>query len=203
MSMDSVQLVYIYSLEDRARVQFALGTLLLRRKDPTTYFLIRTPLSSLIFALASLIVAVGLIFLLHHLYRTGTSSLDSATVFVMVFVLFATIRTMLELWAGYRNPDLPQAEGREGIRWGRRELIATREDLTVRTSAMTTVYQWPVFIGLKRTRHAVFLMVTPQSIVPVPNHAFGSKPEMDQFCDFVGECIARSGVAAGGQSATT
>ena len=120
----------------------------------------------------------------------------------MAVALFVTIRAMLAMWTGYRNPDLPQAEGREGLHWGRAELIATHQDLTIRASAIATVYQWPAFIGLKRTRHAVFLMVTPLEIFPVPNHAFGSKAELDRFCDFFGECIARSGVAADGQIAS-
>ena len=138
MSVDSIQLAYVYSLEDRARVIFTLDTLLLRKKDPTVYFLQRTPWPSLILALASLIVAVGLIFLLHELFRNGWSSRDRVTSFntsAMAVALYATIQAMLTIWAGYRNPDLPQAEGREGIRWGRWELIATREDLTVRLKA--------------------------------------------------------------------
>ncbi len=205
MSVDSIQLAYVYSLEDRARDLFTLETLLFRKKDLTAYFLLRTPWPSLMLALASLIVAVGLIFLLQDLFRTGRGFRDLVTginTLAMAVLLFVTIQATLASWAGYRNPDLAQAEGREGIRWGRRELIATREDLTVRLSSTTSVYRWPAFIGLKRTRHSVFLMVTPLGMFPVPNHAFGSKAELDQFCDFVGECIAHSSVAADGQSAT-
>jgi len=163
-------------------------------------------LSSLIFALASLIVAVGLVYLLYHLFRIGASAVDPRAALgaiAMALALFAVIQLTLTVWTDYRHPDLPPAEGRDGIRWGRRELVATREDLTIRASAYTTVWQWPAFVGLKRTRHAVFLMLTPQFVIPVPNHAFRSRAELDQFCNFVSECVARAGAADGGQGATT
>jgi hypothetical protein len=114
--------------------------------------------------------------------------LDAKTILMLVLVGGAVWFLGWGLWqlvAYIRASGKSPRRGREGVHWGRHDLLATAESLSVRLPARRSVYRWGAFSGLKKTKNLLLLQLTPRSAVAVPRQAFKSKADEKTFCDFV------------------
>lgn len=81
----------------------------------------------------------------------------------------------------------------EGLHWGKHDLTVTPEALLLRMTGFESVYRWPAFTALHKTKNMLLLTITPGSAIAVPRRAFRSPAEEAAFCDFV---EARIGVVS-------
>jgi len=189
MTKEEIEITFVTTTKDWTRVRSLLDGLALRHHNMLFYVVAHKGTAGAVHAAKLGVCIFAVVHFLPKLLAKGVDQfLSVSTILTLAFVAWALWSLGQSLWQVVAKTLAPEESARtgcEGVHWGKHQLLATPESLSVRLSARHTVYSWSAFLGLKKTKNLLLLQLTPCSAVAVPRQAFGSKADETIFCDFV------------------
>jgi len=188
------QLDFVLSARERFAALETCARMAGRRRGVTLLFLSHPLLAVLLVPLVGYLWIGWLLRVVEAVSAAGPAGLVRHFGIVDgLFGVFLTLLVLDQAWsqlARFWGREKAMRAGREGVNWGAQRLCADSEGLAVELAERSTLYRWPAFIALERTRRFLLLMLAPGLGVAIPRRAFASEAEAESFCGFVEQRIA-------------
>lgn len=189
MTVDSIELDYYLSAKDRLWVYDCLVDLSRKGQGATAYFMTHPYFMPVVYVFLSYNCIDWLVRIWPVILAGDWAEiLGPSQILGSLFGFAITWYLLDSLWqflSRYWGQGRATRAGREGVNWGRHQLTATPEALTIQLAAHRKVYNWTAFSGFEKTKYMLLLMLTPGSAVAVPRAAFKSELDEGNFCELV------------------